>query len=346
MARAGAGSATIWIWITNHWSQEAAILPSGAAVGGFGSSIALSESGNVLAVGAPGVDATGSGAVLIFLRTGTHWAQDWRMTAATPATGDQFGAALSLNAEGTMLAVGAPGAAGGAGAVTVFARTGDRWAVRQNLTSQDTNFSPGVPAAFGSSVSIPGVGTQLLVGEPGLGLPGLPAAGAVDLFNVVGSAYREHWEFRSNMPVAYARLGASVSTSDAVTPIVAGAPGDGGGRGYVYVFSGTVTGRWAESAVFTGSNVTTGQDSFGSSVQLSRDGGALVVGDPGYDGGRGSMSVLLDNGPSSWSRLAVAADPTGAIGDGFGSSVAASNVPGRFAVGAPGDGTGKVVDFG
>src|SRR5678816_4255803 len=122
----------------------------------FGYSVTLS--GDTLAVGAsseasaaigvnpPGGEfdnsAISAGAVYVFVRTGTTWAQQAYVKASNAGAGDGFGYSVALS--GDTLVVGAPGEAsaatgvnpsGGqpdnsaskAGAVYVFARTGTTW---------------------------------------------------------------------------------------------------------------------------------------------------------------------------------------------------------------------------
>lgn len=87
----------------------------------FGTSVALSEDGNTLAVGAQFEDssATGingdetdnssgdSGAVYVFRRVNGIWAQEAYLKAMYPGVDDSFGYSISLSDDGTILAVGA-----------------------------------------------------------------------------------------------------------------------------------------------------------------------------------------------------------------------------------------------
>ena len=89
----------------------------------FGYSVAISADGNTLAVGALGEasnatgingdqndnSATHSGAVYIFVRNGTTWAQEAYIKASNTDAGDYFGYSVSLSSDGNTLAVGAYG---------------------------------------------------------------------------------------------------------------------------------------------------------------------------------------------------------------------------------------------
>ena len=50
-----------------------------------------------------------SGAVYVFSRSGSNWAQDTYVKAVNSGGGDLFGRFLALSADGNTLAVGAPG---------------------------------------------------------------------------------------------------------------------------------------------------------------------------------------------------------------------------------------------
>ena len=129
----------------------------GVAVGGFGSAMAMDQS--TLVVGAPGGDA-GKGAVRVYTSNGAAFAKEADLTAgAQGADFDRFGAAVDVS--GDTVAIGAPGADGGKGAVYTFDRSGTAWS---NLirTSLPTSLAQD---RFGNAVALDqGV---LLVGAPG-----------------------------------------------------------------------------------------------------------------------------------------------------------------------------------
>jgi hypothetical protein len=106
------------------WMQQAYVKASNpGANDGFGGAIALSKDGSTLAIGARedsdgrGVNAdaqaddsaTNSGAAYVFTRSGNAWAQVAYVKASNSAVDDWFGDALAISADGTMIAIGAPG---------------------------------------------------------------------------------------------------------------------------------------------------------------------------------------------------------------------------------------------
>jgi len=102
------------------WTEPASV--AGAAGDGFGGSVALSDGGDTLAVGASGEDssatgvdgdqddnsAPGSGAVYLFRRADNTWTQQAYAKASNTDAGDKLGHSVSLSASADTLAVGAP----------------------------------------------------------------------------------------------------------------------------------------------------------------------------------------------------------------------------------------------
>ena len=161
-----AGAVYVFTRTGTTWTQQAYVKASNTGEAGtedkfgdgdqFGVSIALSDDGRTLAVGAisedsasPGINgnqadnsATSAGAVYVFLRTGNTWAQQAYIKPSNPDPADMFGYSVSLSADGNRLAVGSYDESGsfrgingppdnmrrGAGAVYVFTRTGTTWA--------------------------------------------------------------------------------------------------------------------------------------------------------------------------------------------------------------------------
>lgn len=207
--------------LSGGWSEEAYLkLINSTAQDNFG--IAVSVSGNRLAVGAPSEDSsaagvggdpadnslTDSGAVLVFERSADGWLPSAYAKAGNPGEGDGFGISVSIDdallavgayrEDGDAASTGAPGndAAVDAGAVYVFSAAGGSWRPQGFIKPTNVNVSDG----FGSAVSISGSG--LLVGSNGDdgGGTGVNAdqtessassAGAAYLWSLVGDAWQQ-----------------------------------------------------------------------------------------------------------------------------------------------------------
>jgi hypothetical protein len=241
------------------WSQQAYIKASNTDRNDqFGSSLALS--GNTVAVGAPadasparGVNGDQldnvsifSGAVYVFQRTGTVWAQQAYVKASNSAPLAQFGTSLALSED--TLAVGARGEASSAtgidgnqsdgsalvsGAVYVFHRTGSTWAQQTYIKASNTEAQD----AFGSSVALSG---ELLavsaLGEDSAAEGGngnqmdnsAPDAGAIYLFKRVDGTWSQDAYLKSSNIEMADSLGSALAL--APDTLVAAAVGEDGGE--------------------------------------------------------------------------------------------------------------------
>ena len=118
------GAAYVFSRSGNTWTEQAYVKASNTGENDyFGRNISLSGDGNTLAVGANFEDsnatgiggddnnnlATDSGAVYVFSRSGTSWAQQAYVKASNTEVDDYFGTNVSLNSDGNTLAVGATG---------------------------------------------------------------------------------------------------------------------------------------------------------------------------------------------------------------------------------------------
>src|SRR5882672_7620572 len=263
-----AGAVYVYFRSGSSWSQQAYVKASNTDFFDlFGTSVALNGDGGTLAVGAvneassstgiestPNNSAPGAGAVYVYTRTGTTWAQQAYVKASNTAQGDNFGNSVALSSDGNTLAVGAPAqptpdaSPGGAGAAYVYTRTsGGIWSQQALVTASNPQAGDLVEAGdnFGGSVALSGDGNTLAVGAQfeDSGRTGI-TAGIVD----------------------EATSGNAVHDS-----------------GAVYVYKRTA-GTWSQQAYVKASNVGA-DDNFGNSVALSNDGNTLAVGALQEDGG-------------------------------------------------------------
>ena len=191
----GSGAVYVFRYDGTNWSQQAYVKTSNTnsldSFGGALRRIVLSEDGNTLAVGATGEDsnATGingdqndnsadhAGAVYVFRFDGADWFQQAYIKASNTDEGDDFGNAVALSTDGTVLAVGSRDAScadgvGGdqndnscasAGSVYVFRFDGTGWAQRAYVKALNAQAGVG----FGNSIALSADGATLAVGSPG-----------------------------------------------------------------------------------------------------------------------------------------------------------------------------------
>jgi len=119
-------SGAVWVFARSgtEWTQQAFLKSSNPGKEDwFGVPIAISGDGNTLAVSAPNEDsaakgingkqdddsASEAGAVYLFTRTGTTWAQQAYVKGSNTEASDEFGSSIALSQDGRTMLVGARG---------------------------------------------------------------------------------------------------------------------------------------------------------------------------------------------------------------------------------------------
>ncbi|NIM40496.1 MAG: hypothetical protein GTN84_05750 [Hydrogenophaga sp.] len=315
----------------------------------FGHSLALSGDGRTLAVGAPTDDGPADsrlddGAVYVFTESNGLWTETLLLRDGSGAQEEWFGASLTLNADGTVLAVGSAynNASGlgvhalpiddvnapGSGAVYLYTRTLGTW-------SLDAFIKPPMDlgtGAFGSAVALDARGKTLAVAarEADLDANGLvsrPAhsnSGSVHVFvRSEGGPWAPHGApLRSPVPRRSDEFGRALALSaDGQTVVIGTQYNDYSGLGVstaespivttdagsAYVFRRQASG-WESATILQPSDHSTTGDRdvrLGSAVAISGDGRTVAVGARSH-GGPGS-------GVSSDPAIAYGDDPAFAL---------------------------------
>ena len=310
-----AGSAYIFVRSGTTWTQQQKLTASDAASGDiFGWSVSIS--GDYAVVGARH-DNSQAGSAYIFVRSGTAWTQQQKLTASDAASNDLFGNSVSIS--GDYAVVGARGDNSFAGSAYVFVRSGTTWTEQEKLTASDAASSD----EFGKSVSISG--DYAVVGADGDNSD----AGSAYVFVRSGTTWTQQQKLTASDAASSDWFGVSVSVSGDYA--VVGARGDNSdaGSAYIFVRSGTT---WMQQQKLTASDVAT-NDWFGVSVSVSGD--YAVVGARGDNSDAGSAYIFVRSG-TTWMQQQKLTASDAASGDWFGSSVSISG--GYAMVGADGNG--------
>lgn len=357
-----AGAAYVFTRTGGTWSQQAYIKasntgrpadPRSAEDWGdgdqFGYSLDLSADGNTLAVAAitedsraAGVNtldfqnddsAAQSGAVYVYARTGSAWAQQAYIKASNSEAGDLFGYNVGLSADGNVMAVSGYDEDGsgrqvnaipdnrsnGAGCLYVFERTGGVWRQTAYLKGSRSE----AVDALGYSLAISDDGNTIAGGAadetcltPGVNPPGCiggeernSSPGAAYVFVRAGNAWTEQAFFKASNPemldwfgvrVALSgdgnTLAVSATSEDSVAQGINGRQNDNSANesGALYFFTRNGT-TWSQQAYVKGAN-TEAFDEFGTSLALSYDGKLLAVGAPKEDSAaKGANGDQRDN---------------------------------------------------
>ena len=285
-----AGAVYVFTRTGATWTQQAYIKASntgkaneGTLVGDgdqFGFSLALSGDGNTLAVGAISEDsaaqqingsqtddaAQSAGAVYLYARTGSTWAQQAYVKGSNTEAGDGFGFSVGLSFDGNTLAIAAFDEDGGgrginpphnnqsqnSGALYVFTRQNATWSQQAYIKGSKGETSDG----FGFATAISDDGNTIAVGsgDEACLTPGIDPPGCAD--------------------DAPPLRGANIWV----------------GAAYVFVRNGTT---WAEQTFIKAPNARP-YNSFGVRLALSGDGNSLAVSAYLEDnGGRGIRPPML-----------------------------------------------------
>jgi hypothetical protein len=231
----GLEKASVYVFVRNGttWTEQA-ILTAGdwALVGGnrvssFGYSVSIS--GDTAVVGAFGDDPAGivgAGSAYVFVRNGTAWTEQAKLTASD--LGTSFGLGTSITVHGDTALVGARGHYLVPGAAYVFTRTGTTWSQQARLTASSASSGD----SFGSSVSMHG--DTAVIGATQAGPPGGPPVGAAYLFHRAGTTWTEQARLAGSDVAAWNRFGTSVAVQEGTA--VVGNVEDRSGPGSAYVY--------------------------------------------------------------------------------------------------------------
>ncbi|MEO6772001.1 MAG: integrin [Kofleriaceae bacterium] len=298
---AGAGAVYVLSRTGTTWAQTAYVKASNTGAGDlFGHVLALSGDGATLAVGAPledgstpGIDgastetAASAGAVYVFARGTTTWAQQAYVKASNPGANDQFGNALALSADGSTLAVAAPfedssttglgttpdELATDAGAAYVFVRTGVTWAQQVYVKASNTEAND----RFGAAIALTADAHTLVVGADGDDSNSSAApddnsatdSGAVHVFAYTGATWVEAAFVKAQAPSAGDGFGLAAAIGSS---LVIGAPNEANATGGAYVFD--MAGAFTRH--LTAANAAAG-DKFGTAVTTASAGATTLA---------------------------------------------------------------------
>ncbi len=316
------GTGFIYERVGSAWLESTRILGTDGHNGRTGLSVAVSDDGATVAIGSP-LGNQARGMVLVYTRAAgpptakgtSNWQYGGGYGRPSGArVGDKWGASIAL--EGTMLAVGAPGAANASGdahhGLVQVLRTSS--GVPHTVELRDTKVATPDQTRFGTSVAFDG--TDLAVGAPDNDVASGPTMnldqGVVETYTVsAGGTATPQQTVAAPTGRIGDKFGAAIASDSGVLVIGApladaapsGPPVDG--QGIVHVFranrppGGLV--RWFEDIALTvpPSNPAAG-DAFGSAVAIRA--GTLAFGAPRRD--------FLQSGPK---QSALVRD----VGQGF-----------------------------
>ncbi len=343
LAGEDAGSAYIFVLTGTTWTQQAKLTaPDGDEFDYFGGSVAIE--GDIAVVGAGADDsqtAAEAGSAYVFMRTGTTWSLETKLSPPGASDQDYFGAWVSLSGE--TLVVGAYGDDSPAGISTgsayVFVHSGTTWTFQAKLLANDG----AADDYFGYTVAADG--DTAVVGAWRADTPGGTDAGAAYAFTRSGTSWTQESKLIATDGIPFANFGFWVDIAG--DRALVGAPADDGavgtdvGSAYTFVRSG---GTWTQEAKLTASDGEAA-DQFGVSVALEADVALIgaMLDDNALGGNAGAAYVFVRSG-TTWIQRTKLTASDGGDQDRFGYAVAAD--PSAAIVSAYGDDTQVATDVG
>lgn len=330
---AQAGAAFVFVLTGTIWTQQAILLANDGAAGDeFGYSVAIS--GDTIVVGAFHDDAPQAdrGSAYVFVRSGSTWTQQQKLTSGDGIGNDEFGNAVA--AAGDTVVIGAHLADlptnADAGSAYHFRRTGTVWSEVQKFVPIQGPNGPILGDRFGGSVAL---GGKLAIGASRDDTP-FTAAGAVYVFSASGT----NFIFEQKITIPNGTNGDIFGCSVAIegNTLVGGAREDSDvigqtayGAAYVFEFNGT---SWESQGKLKASDGSS-FDRFGWSVAVSN--GVIAVGaqdDDTLAGAEAGSAYVFARSGSAWTETQKLGPSDPVSGDRLGGSVALDS--GNLVVGA------------
>jgi len=319
------GSVYLYARAGSGWAMAQKLTASdGAMDDQFGRAVAIH--GETALVGARYDDdrGTDSGSAYVYLRSGTKWSRQAKLTAKAGQAFDLFGSSVALKGDSALVgAYGDSRKGKDTGAAYIFTRTGTTWTEQQKLTAID-----GIQAdALGTTVAL----------DEGVAVAGAPSdddrgsdSGTAFLFSRTGTTWKQAAKLTASDGGGSDHLGISVAVSGGTALVGAFADDDAGGNAgaaYLYTKSGT---SWAQAQKITAADGGNGA-LFGHAVALEGD--ALLAG--AYNANNKGAAYLFLRSGSTWAQQRKITAKDAWAGDNFGHAVALSG--NRALLGVPHD---------
>lgn len=283
------GNGVVYVFEHNgtNWAQVQRITASDST-SQFGASIAVSENGTRMVVGADwdSTNASRQGAAYVFDYNGTNWVQTTKIYASDYAANDNFGKFVAVSDDGEYVFVSSVNKSSNTGQLYVYEDDGGSW--------NETQLPPSDLAAgdfYSSGISVSG-GT-LFVGSQ-RDDPSGSNSGSAYVFEFDGT----NWTESQKIVPADGAAGDAFSYNEVVgdTAFVSALLDDDAaadsGSFYYYEYDGS---SWSQAAKVTASDGAAG-DSFGWWIR--KDSGVVAVGAPeDDDNGNASGSVYVYGEP-------------------------------------------------
>lgn len=223
--------------IGSQWEQVQSIsFPSSVTVRG----LAFNADGSYMAITSIAAP-TGIGTVHIYYNDGSG--TNWILQQSIVGTSDFFGEFLSFSDDGSYIAIGAPNEDTSPytnnGACHIYTRSGTTWNLQQILLASDRASND----EFGSTVSLNGTATNIIIGAPNEDTSPTTNNGAAYIFTRSGTTWTQQTKLTAPTKYTNGYFGNSLQMSQDGLYVIIGSPGNVGaqdaGAAYIYRWNGT-----------------------------------------------------------------------------------------------------------
>ncbi|MES2864243.1 MAG: T9SS type A sorting domain-containing protein [Bacteroidota bacterium] len=295
------GMAKVFSYNAGTWTQIGSEINGEGPDHRCGFSVALSENGNILAVGSHLADGA-TGKVRVYINNNGTWTQiGTDLVGAT--NGESFGQFISMSADGTRLAIASIGFHGNglfSGAVRVYNYNMNTWSQIGSDLLGDAPYD-----YSGQGVALSGDGTTLAVGSKYSNANGADS-GKTKIYTYTSG----NWVQKGNTingEWAYDLSGVSVSLSFDGSVVAIGAPVNNNGvsgthpyAGHVRVFN-FINNNWIQ----LGNDIDGAEHSnSGQNISISSDGTKLIIGGYNYNFSSGITRIFSYNS-NNWVQLGI-----------------------------------------
>ena len=260
--------------VSDNWVQLGSDITGSVSGENFGNTVALSDNGYILAVGAPSSVLRGIGHVRVYQYAGGSWSQIGSSITGE-ANNDLFGYSVAISADGNIVAIGAYAQYNNAGYVQVYRNVSGSWQkIGSNLEAPHTpNYDE-----FGKAVALSSDGSILAVSDT-FADSSDSHAGNVRIYRNVSGNWVQIGSDITEGENYYDEFGGSISLTSDGNILAIGAssydPGGGDDKGLTRVYQ-NISDNWTQ--IGTDIYGEFASDRAGEYVALSSDGTKLAVG--------------------------------------------------------------------
>ncbi len=251
----------------SQWEQVGTTLEGAVNGGFFGIEIALSDNGQVMAVGdSPRFSVTTPNPVTIYQRDGNQWIQTTQIFNDFTEFPEQFGRALAISDNGKRLVIGTTRPNSTLGKIQVYENQNGDWVKMGNDIINDTSVQG---EFFGKAVAMNGNGLVVATSDPTI------ATGAAKVFGFQNGNWQQIGDELGNREDKDdSFFGSSLDLSDDGNTLVVGIAQAFTGNGTVEIYR-NIRGSWRQIGSPIPGKFDFGQ--FGANVAITGDGRRLAI---------------------------------------------------------------------